>query len=185
MLRKIILTSFALISLIFFSTSAFAIISLSLGTPLSHNFTGDWSDGEEIKSNGVSGIFIQIGVPVFPGIGIDNYKTKIKDSHYVIDLETKIFNLYYLFPISSFNLTIGAGMGSTELNCVTCSDFFKKGKATQWYTSLGMPIVTLFDLHLSYRSVSTKIIYKSGTNYVGSGNDFSGNVIGIGFMFNF
>ena len=185
MLRKIILIVFAVTSLIFYGTSAFALISFSGGVPLSHTFTGKWSDGRGINSDGVSGSFIQIGVPIYPGIVIDNYKTKIKDPDIGIDLETTIYNLYYLLPIPTINLTVGLGIGSTELKCGTCSEFFNKGKANQWYASLGMPIVPLFDLHLSYRSVSTKIKYKSGTEYEGKENDFGGSVIGLGIMFNF
>ena len=184
MLRKIFLTAFAVTILNFYSTRAFAIISFSVGAPISHNFTSEWSDGEEIKSDSVSGTFIQIGVPIFPGIGMDNYKTKIKDPNFVLDLETKIYNLYYLLPIPTINLTLGAGIGTTELKCGTCSDFFNKGKVSQWYASLGMPIIPLFDFHLSYRSVSSKITYKSGTNYEGNENDFGGNIIGLGIMFN-
>ncbi len=185
MLRKITLTAFAVTSLIFYSTSAFALISFSVGVPLSHTFTGEWSDGEEIKSDGVSGTFIQIGVPIYPGIGMDNYKTKIKDPDFALDLETTIYNLHYLLPIPAINLTVGAGIGSTELKCGTCSEFFDKGKANQWYVSFGMPIIPLFDLHFSFRSVSTKIKYKSGTEYEGMENDFGGNVMGLGIMFNF
>ena len=185
MIRKIIISCIAATSLVLFNTQAFALINISVGVPLSHTFTGKYNDGSEVKSDGVSGTFVQIGIPILPGIGMDNYKTKIKDPDFDIDLETTIFNLYYLLPIPTINLTVGLGIGSTELKCGTCSEFFKKGKANQWYASLGMPIVPLFDLHLSYRSVSTKIIYKSGTEYEGKENDFGGSVIGLGIMFNF
>ena len=75
MIRKILITLIAATSLIFFSTQAFALISFSVGVPSSHTFTGKDSSGNEIKADGVSGTFIQIGVPVFPGIGMDNIKT--------------------------------------------------------------------------------------------------------------
>ena len=147
--------------------------------PLSHTITGKESDGTEIKSDGVSGIFIQVGVPILPGIGIDSYKTKLKDKTPTVELATMIYNLYYLLPIPIINLTLGVGVGSTELQCSTCAAF-DKGSASQWYASFGMPIIPLFDLHLSYRSVSSKIKIISGGEH-----DLSGNVMGLGIGFNF
>mgnify|MGYP000445145850 FL=1 len=179
-MKKIILTVFAASSLLLYSTPSFALLSFSVGMPLSHTITaGKWSDGDELKSDGVSGIFIQVGVPVLPGIGMDSYKTKIK-SDALLELETVIYNLYYLLPIPIINLTIGVGTGSTTFKCSGCDAYFDKGSASQWYASLGMPIIPLFDLHLSYRSVSSKIKIKSGPEH-----DLSGNVMGLGIGFNF
>ena len=178
-MKKIVLTVFAASSLLLYSTQAFALLNFSVGMPLSHTITGKESDGTEIKSDGVSGIFIQVGVPILPGIGIDSYKTKLKDKTPTVELATMIYNLYYLLPIPIINLTLGVGVGSTELQCSTCAAF-DKGSASQWYASFGMPIIPLFDLHLSYRSVSSKIKIISGGEH-----DFSGNVMGLGIGFNF
>ena len=177
-MKRNILTAFAATSLLFSSTQAFALINFSVGIPFSHTITGKNSDGGEIEADSVSGMFIQVGVPIFPGVGMDSYKTKLKDT--TIELATMIYNLYYLVPIPIINLTLGAGVGSTELQCSGCSADFDKGSASQWYASFGMPIIPLFDLHLSYRSVSTKIKIKSGGE-----NDLSGNVMGLGIGFNF
>ena len=175
-MKKIILTVFAASSLLLYSTQAFALLNFSFGVPLSHTFTGKYSNGEEVKSDGVSGAFIQVGVPMLPGLGIDSYKTKLKDQDE--EVATMIYNLYYLLPIPIINLTLGVGVGSTELQCGDCT---AKGSASQWYASFGMPIIPLFDLHLSYRSVSSKIKNKSGSME----HDVSGNVMGLGIGFNF
>ena len=179
-MKKIILTVFAASSLLLYSTQAFALLNFSVGVPLSHTFTGKYSDGTEIKSEGVSGTFIQVGVPMLPGIGMDSYKTKI-ESDDPFELETMIYNLYYLLPIPIINLTLGVGTGSTTFKCSGCDAYFDKGSASQWYASFGMPIIPLFDLHLSYRSVSSKIKNKSGSME----HDVSGNVMGLGIGFNF
>jgi len=118
---------------------------------------------------------------MLPGIGMDSYKTKLKDQTPTIEVATMIYNLYYLLPIPIINLTLGVGVGSTELQCNTCSADYDKGTANQWYVSFGMPIIPLFDLHLSYRSVSSKIKNKSGSME----HDVSGNVMGLGIGFNF
>ena len=179
-MKKIILTVFAASSLLLYSTQAFALLNFSVGVPLSHTITGKYSDGTEIKSEGVSGTFIQVGVPMLPGIGMDSYKTKL-ESDAPFELETMIYNLYYLLPIPIINLTLGVGTGSTTFKCSDCDAYFDKGSASQWYASFGMPIIPLFDLHLSYRSVSSKIKTKSGSIE----HDLSGNIMGLGIGFNF
>ena len=180
-MKKIILTVFAASSLLLYSTPSFALLNFSVGVPLSHTFTGKYNNGTEVKSDGVSGAFIQVGVPVLPGIGIDSYKTKLKDNTPTIEVATMIYNLYYLLPIPIINLTLGVGVGSTEMQCDTCAASMDKGSASQWYASFGMPIIPLFDLHLSYRSVSSKIKSKTGSTE----HDFGGNVMGLGIGFNF
>ena len=186
MIRKIIISCIAATSLILFSTQAFALLNFSVGVPLSHTMTGNDVSGNEIKSDGVSGYFVQVGVPILPGIGMDNYKTKLKvdgatEQH---EVETSIYNLYYLLPIPVINITLGAGVGSTELKCPSCAAWFDKGSATQVYASLGFPIIPLFDLHLSYRSVSSKIETTTGSSK-GKEDDVGGNVMGLGIGFNF
>ena len=186
-MKKIILAVFATSSLLLYSTPSFALLNFSIGVPLSHTITGKMKGGEKIETDGVSGAFIQIGVPVLPGIGIDSYKTKIKanagNDNIAHDLSTTIYNLYYLLPIPIINLTLGVGVGSTTLECSICAAALDKGTASQWYASFGMPIIPLFDLHLSYRSVNTKIGIKPGSG--GGEHDYSGNVMGLGIGFNF
>ena len=177
MIRKIIISWIAATSMILFSTQAFALINFSVGVPLSHSFSKD------IESDGVSGTFIQIGIPVLPGIGMDNIETKLKDTTPEgMKLATTIYNLYYLLPIPVINLTLGAGVGSTEIKCDLCSAAYDKGGAVQGYASFGFPIIPLFDLHLSYRSITSKVKGKSSST---EEVDLSGNVMGIGIMFNF
>jgi len=180
-----ILTAFTVTSLIIYSTPAFAeLISVSVGVPFSHTLTGKDVEDKEIKSDGISsGAFIQIDMPFLPGIGIDSYKTKIKNSD--PDLATTIFNLFYLLPIPVINLTFGVGIGSTRLQCESCDNYYEQGSATQWFTSFGMPLMPLFDLHLSYRSVSSKIEIKAVDDDAGKKNDLSGNVMGLGIRFSF
>ena len=175
MIRRIIISCIAATTLILFSTQAFALINFSVGVPLSHSFS------EDIESDGVSGYFIQVGIPVLPGIGMDNIETKLKDTNPEMKLATTIYNLYYLLPIPVINLTLGAGVGSTELKCTVCSSVYEKSGAVQGYASLGFPIIPLFDLHLSYRSITTKIKVKDSTEEI----DLSGNVMGLGIGFNF
>ena len=179
-MKKIILTVFAASSLLLYSTPSFALLNFSVGVPLSHSF----ADTKVAESEGVSGYFIQIGVPMLPGLGMDSYETKLKCTgcSKVSKISTSMYNLYYLLPIPIINLTIGLGTGKTEYSYggVAIDD----GAATQWYTSFGIPIIPLFDLHLSYRSISSKMESTSGEDK-GTKNDFGGSVMGLGIGFNF
>ena len=183
-MKKIILAVFAASSLLLYSTPSFALLNFSVGVPLSHTFTGKSTSGNVPESDGVSGYFIQIGVPMLPGIGMDSYKTKIKCAtcDKEVHVSTTMYNLYYQLPIPIINLTIGLGTGKTQLESggVAGDD----GAATQWYTSFGIPIIPLFDLHLSYRSISSKIESTSGSDK-GKKDDTGGNVMGLGIGFNF
>ena len=187
MVRKIILSCIAATSLILISTQAFALINISVGVPLSHTMTGKDTQDNDLESDGVSGTFVQIGIPILPGIGMDNYKTKLKCSGCNVDLhlETTMYNLYYLLPIPIINLTVGVGAGKTKFLCDGSDCAWQDGgTASQWYTSLGFPIIPLFDLHLSYRSVSSKIETTTGSDK-GKKDDVGGNVMGLGIGFNF
>ena len=183
-MKKIILTVFAASSLLLYSTPSFALINFSVGVPLSHTFTGKDTSGNDVESDGASGYFIQIGVPMLPGIGMDSYKTKLKcaSCDKELSVSTTMYNLYYLLPIPIINLTIGLGTGKTQLEYggVAGDD----GTATQFYTSIGVPLIPLFDIHLSYRSISSKIESTSG-NDKGKKDDVGGSVMGLGIGFIF
>ena len=182
-MKKIILTVFAASSLLLYSTPSFALLNFSVGVPLSHTFTGKWSGGTALESDGVGGYFIQIGVPMLPGLGMDSHKAQIKtEAGLPFYVSTTMYNLYYILPIPIINLTLGVGTGKSQFEFAGLKG--DDGTATQWYTSLGIPILPLFDLHLSYRSISSKIESTSG-NDKGKKDDVGGNVMGLGIGFNF
>ena len=140
-----------------------------------------------------SGYFLGVGFLSF-GLGIDSYTTKFKTGNCTgcwsagadAGLKTSMTNLFYLLPVPVVNLIIGLGMGTTEYDCTygqnTCSASFDKGSASQWYASIGMPLIPLFDIHLSYRSITAKNIKDKS---LGTKDDNSGSVTGIGLAFNF
>ena len=95
-------------------------------------------------------------------------------------------NIFYQLPVPVVNLIIGLGTGTTEYVGTSegkdFSAYFDKGSATQWYTSIGFPIIPLFDIHLSYRSITSKNIEEKSD---GEKSDASGTITGIGLAFNF
>ena len=176
-MKKIILTVFAASSLLLYSTQAFAF-SLSVGMPMDHTITDDTIHLAGYDTP--SGYFLGVQLPFAVGLGMDSYKTKLKETE--IKLGTDMYNIFYQLPIPVINLIIGLGTGNQALECTTCADTFDKGSATQWYTSIGFPILPLFDIHLSYRSITSKNINTKSSD---TKHDFSGNVTGVGIAFNF
>ena len=180
-MKKIILTVFAATSLLLYSTPSFAI-SLSVGVPVAASIKGD--DGTA-EADGASGYFLGVQLPFGLGLGMDSHKTKFKDS--TVKVATSMYNLYYQLPVPVVSLILGLGTGNSNFDCPgsgggTCAEIFDKGAATQWYTSIGFPIIPFFDIHLSYRSITSKNV-----KYKASGNkeDVSGTITGIGLAFNF
>ena len=179
-MKKIILTVFAASSLLLYSTPSFAI-SLSVGVPIGASIKND--AGSEV-ADGASGYFLGVQLPFGLGLGMDSHKTKFKDS--TVKVATSMYNLYYQLPVPVVSLILGLGTGNSNYDCPdsgggTCAEIFDKGAATQWYTSIGFPIIPFFDIHLSYRSITSKNIKDPD----GSKYDVSGTITGIGLAFNF
>ena len=180
-MKKIILTVFAASSLLLYSTPSFAI-SLSVGVPIGASIKND--AGSEV-ADGASGYFLGVQLPFGLGLGMDSHKTKFKDDS-TLKVATSMYNLYYQLPVPVVSLILGLGTGNSNYDCPdsgggTCAEIFDKGAATQWYTSIGFPIIPFFDIHLSYRSITSKNIKDpNGTKY-----DVSGTITGIGLAFNF
>ena len=180
-MKKIILTVFAATSLLLYSTPSFAI-SLSVGVPVDASIKGD--DGTA-EADGASGYFLGVQLPFGLGLGMDSHKTKFKDS--TVKVATSMYNLYYQLPVPVVSLILGLGTGNSNYDCPdggygTCAEQYDKGAATQWYTSIGFPIIPFFDIHLSYRSITSKNVTYKGS---GSKEDVSGTITGIGLAFNF
>ena len=179
-MKKIILTVFAASSLLLYSTQAFALLSVSVGVPLSYNYT------EGGSNTNMEGYFLGVQLPFALGLGMDSHKLKSDTGS--TELHTNMYNLFYQLPIPVINLILGVGTGNQEYKCdnwgdgTSCSDALDKGSATQLYTSVGFPIMPLFDVHISYRMITSKNIKIKET---GAKIDFSGSVTGIGFAFNF
>ena len=172
-MKKITLILISATSLFLFSTHAYAF-SVSVGIPLSYTI----SDDTVAESDGTSGYLIGVQLPFLLGLGMDSYETKIKGTD-DMKLTTDFYNIFYQLPVPIVNLVLGLGFGNQNIECTGCD--FTKGSATQWYTSIGMPIIPFFDIHLSYRSITSKNV----ANAADTKFDLSGNATGVGLAFNF
>ena len=158
---------------------------------LRNTFIEKNESGRKIEADGSSGYFLGIKFPIGFGLGIDSYKTKIKgDTSKIV---TIMYNIFYQFPIPVINLTIGLGSGKTKLDCSACEEDYtdpesgdktgyRAGEASQWYTSFGIQLTQLIDIHISYRYVTSKKIEQV---YSEAKVNYSGNVTGVGLAFKF
>jgi hypothetical protein len=189
-MKKIIITVFAATSLLLYSTPSFALLSVSVGVPIGAALTAKGDDGSTTKTDGASGYFLGVQLPFGLGLGMDSHKTKIKGSTYKV--ATSMYNLYYQLPVPVVSLILGLGTGNSNYDCadategegtlISCDAAWDKGSATQWYTSIGIPLIPLFDIHLSYRSITSKNVKDKGGD---TKQDLSGTITGIGIAFNF
>ena len=191
-MKKFILSAFTANSLLLPSAPVFAgPLKISLGIPQEHTFTEKNESGRKIEADGPSGYFLGIKFPIGFGLGIDSYKTKFKgDTSKIV---TIMYNIFYQFAIPVINLTIGLGSGKTKLDCSACAEDYtdpesgdktgyKAGEASQWYTSFGIQLTQLIDIHISYRSIISKKIEQV---FSGAKVNYSGNVTGVGLAFKF
>ncbi len=140
------------------------------------------------SSDKTSGYFLGVLSTFDLGFGIDSYTTKFKSGEctgcwaekYDAGLKTKMTNVFYQLPVRMLNIIVGLGAGTTEYDCTVCSSYYEKGSATQWYTSFGLKIISSFDIHISYRSITAKEIKNI---FTGKKDDNSGKLIGIGLAF--
>ena len=176
-MKKIILTVFAATSLLLYSTQAFALLSVSVGMPMGHTITD-----KTIHLAGYdapSGFLIGVQLPFAMGLGIDSYKTKLKETD-DYKLGTDMYNIFYQLPIPVINLIFGLGVGSGSVEGDGSEDY-EDSTNNQWYTSIGIPLIPLFDIHVSYRSITSK-----DGKYKGEKTDSSkSTVMGAGIAFNF
>ena len=198
-MKKFILTVFAATSLLLYSTPSFALVSVSVGMPMGQNITGETQSGTANAADKPSGYFLGVSF-LSIGLGMDSYTTKFKtgdcngcwEAKVDAGLKTNMTNIFYQLPVPVVSLILGLGTGNSNYDCadayegtndsvVSCDAAYDKGAATQWYTSIGFPIIPFFDIHLSYRSITSKNIKDpDGTKY-----DVSGTITGIGLAFNF
>ena len=131
------------------------------------------------ETDSLTGYFLGVQLPFALGLGIDNIKHKSKGDTLagVID----IYNIFYQLPIPVINLIFGLGVGSISVEGDGSEDW-GKGSASQWYTSIGLPILPLFDFHISYRSITTKDLELPDGRKTDSSKS---TVMGAGFAFNF
>jgi len=181
--RLLILLPAAFFIFSFANSAKAEFFSVSAGLPISYTFSNTDTDAPE--SDGVTGTMLHVKLPVMVGFGLETYSVKIKGDGDA-KFDATMFDVFYLFPIPIVNITLGLGIGSSEVICdlgggSTCSDAYEKATPTQVYGQFGFPIFGPVDLHLSYHSVSSTMKGKNGNSDL----DLGGNMLALGASFTF
>ena len=97
-------------------------ISVSVGIPLSHQFSGKYtSSGTEssITAGSTSGVFLGLTLPFLIGFGVESYETKIKSISSAdlssTTVSTTMADILFNLPIPIVNITLGLGAGQTKI----------------------------------------------------------------------
>ncbi len=199
MTKKLLILLATVVLITGFTTTALAeLFSFSVGIPVQHTFTSEWKEtGDTVESDGTSGAFVHVKFPIMLGLGYENYTTKLKSVNDTVDdmsITINMIDVFWLTPIPIVNFTVGAGLGTTEINCEyvagdSCDDRFedpKLGSAYQWYMQLGYEFLPFLDAHLSYRNVTARVTNEDDSpTDPGDTGSLNGNVIGVGVAFIF
>lgn len=186
--KKLTSVLIALIIICTFNYTVFAeFFSISVGIPVVHTFTDNWSgSGKKIESDGVSGAMLHIKFPIMVGLGIESHETSLKQPVSTFPLSdmkliTNLIDVFYFLPIPVVNITLGLGVGNVSLECTTnsgnCSDNYEAGIATQLWGQLGFPVIPLIDVHVSYHAISAKVKGKENIDNL----SFGGSIVAVGF----
>ncbi|PCI29076.1 MAG: hypothetical protein COB67_04870 [SAR324 cluster bacterium] len=168
-----------------FSSAAFAelLFTVSAGVPLQYEL----KDGKVAETESVSGLLMHASLPFLPGIGLEQYETKLKNNSSKqifgsdVKLKTQIWDLFYQLPIPIIDVTVGAGFGTTKLDCTDCSSLFEEGVTTQYYAQVGFPLFVIAGIHLSHHTVFSTIKRKSDGKTYNVGGTLTAIGVSIGF----
>jgi hypothetical protein len=136
-------------------------LSVSADLPVSSSVTLKSSGGTSTTydSKSISGVTLGLSFPFLIGVGYENYSSSFSKTGTKFDYDVMMYDIFVNLPIPVVNIAIGAGAGTGKFANVNTPGFsspFKDADLTQWFASLGYPILPLVDLHIGYHSFSGK-----------------------------
>ena len=178
-MKKVLIGLVAGAALIFAASPAHAI-SVSADIPLQFNYTKDI----EQKADSVSGAKVLVSLPILIGFGLETYTAEFDDGTGKFSSSYQFLDVFYELPIPVINISVGLGLGQSgatyEVPGAPPSDY-DNGLATQYWLSLGYPLIPLIDLHLGYHVVDVKVGIPGGSGDVNVG----GNMLSLGMRIGF
>lgn len=180
----------AISTFVFTGSASAEFLSISAGIPVYHTFDDlkvEWDNADpttELESDGMpSGVLFHVNIPFFPGLGYESYETKLKQKSGTtlgtdMKLQTTLYDIFYLLPIPIINVTIGGGIGNAKLT--TSDKNSSSGTITQYFVQLGLPLLAVIDIHLSYHTINGKVKYDGASKI-----DIGGNTVALGMAFVF
>jgi len=139
------------------------MLSLGVSVPVKQDFKAD--DAEDVKST--SGFMLEVQLPVMVGLAYESYESKLdtSDEPTINDfsITTTMYDIFYTLDLSLVSFTLGAGVGETAVKG-DLEKYFKKGKASQFFWRIGVPVMPLFSIHAGQHNVKSKIEGEEGVS---------------------
>ena len=159
MKKSLLVTILAVASTFFFSTSSYADMAISLGTPASYTFTSSFGSLTPKSKNAPGGVLAHFRFSESLGVGMT---TVTQDVAFAVGdpsmhLSATWYDFFYQFGLKRVNLLVGAGWGKFTISCLTsaCESSYPaetssaEWAATQYYFQVGAPF-GMFDAHLGF-----------------------------------
>lgn len=127
-------------------------LSVGVSVPVKQEFT-DIKD--DVKST--SGFMLEVQLPMMVGFGYESYESKLDMAdNSDISIATTMYDVFYTLDLSLVSFTIGAGLGDVAIK----GDYeaaYEKGKASQTFWRLGIPVMPLFSINVGQNNVKADI----------------------------
>ena len=172
-MKKLAALLLATAGIAFVSSPAWAdFFAVSADLPISYSADGTAADS-------VTGYKLALSTPFFVGVGTENYTGTFKGSG--TDPDTKVtsnlFDLFLTLPVPFVNIGVGLGAGTASIDSGGTS-IWKDATLTQYFLTVGLPILVLFDVHVGYHVISGSADPKAGVTAPKISLD--GNMISLG-----
>jgi len=180
-LKRSIFVLAALMSFGFTATAQADFLSVAADLPVAQSFKNS-----DLKADGApSGFGLQVKLPLMVGLGIGQYDTKLKDS--TTHVLTDLYDVFFQLPIPLINITFGAGLGKTKIQCDSCTSVltFKDANTTTTFAQLGFSILPLMDIHFAVHNTAGKVKQTVVATAVESDIDIGGTITTLGVSIGF
>ena len=133
---------------LFAAAPAQAFLSVSADVPMQYTFS---EPGATVDS--VSGLKVTLDLPIFLGIGYENY-TVVGGTD---ETNFQMLDLSMSLPLPFLNIGAGVGFGAVKLDDTTNTTLYTPGVASQYFITAGYAFLPLIDIHLGYHVVNGKV----------------------------
>jgi len=106
------------------------------------------------NDSSVSGLGVGLSLPFLIGLGYENYSGAFSGAGNRFNYGVTMYDLFLNLPIPVVNIAIGAGVGNGSIGGGNVGSSYKDASLTQWFASLGVPILPLLDIHVGYHAFS-------------------------------
>ena len=159
-MKKWIVAAFSALFLTLSASNAFALISASADIPLKYSF----KDSSGISETPVSGLLLKLSLPIFFGLGLENYTVKPKDSlgGEIGNYKVTMYDIYFDLPLPIVNVSVGAGIGKGDLTPPVGGKTHDPAVLSQYFLSVGIPFFVVMDGHVGMYNTKGKLKSKGG-----------------------